>query len=164
MKGYGSQMEEKLIKKILFIVAVMVAIFGSASWIISSTVKSCVTVLVDFGSLKNNDYSNQCVETNSRINALTLIQKSGFRLDGTDKYGLQVVCRVDGLPTPDMEKCAVMPPENAYWAVVVSRRQDILNFMPKWGWAKTGISEVYLNPGDSIGLIYTKDGKIRWPN
>ena len=33
----------------------------------------------------------------------------------------------------------------------------------KWAWAKTGISDVYLDSGDSIGLMFSVNGKTKFP-
>jgi hypothetical protein len=32
-----------------------------------------------------------------------------------------------------------------------------------WGWAQTGINEVYLEPGDAIGLVFADEGDVRFP-
>ena len=58
----------------------------------------------------------------------------------------------------------MMPPEDAYWAFITKGRSSIINPWPQWGWAQKGVSEVYFNPGDSLGLVFTENGKVNWPN
>ena len=126
--------------------------------------KSCINVYVNYGLLSNDKTVLGCIDANGKTNALQLLQKSGFKLEGTQKYGLQVVCRVDNLPTPATENCLKMPPENAYWALIVKNKRSIKDPMPKWGWSQTGISTLYLYPGDSVGLVFTVNNKVKWPN
>ena len=125
--------------------------------------KPCVNVYIDFGSLDNNSKMSKCVPT-EKDTGLNILQKSGINLEGTNKYGLKVICRVNNLPTTKQESCATMPPADAYWAFITKEKSGIVNPMPKWGWAQKGISEVYFNPGDSLGLIFTEKGKVRWPD
>lgn len=151
-------------KNKLFISILIVSGFWGFTSIIDKTNSQCVNVYVDFGSLDQSKKVIGCIDTNTKIKAIDVIQKSGLKVEGTDKYGLQVICRVDSLPGPDRESCAVMPPENAYWAFIVRDKSTPLNPITKWGWAQKGINDVYLNPGDSLGLVFTEDGKMRWPD
>ena len=125
---------------------------------------SCIGVYVDFNNLDNNRRIIECVPESGKTNALQILSKADIKVDGTIKYGNAVACRVNSLPGPDVEPCSTMPPENAYWAIIVKKSKTISDPFPKWGWAKTGISDVYLYPGESIGLVYTKDGKVNWPD
>lgn len=150
--------------RILASIAIISLAFVGINFVLPQTGKQCITVYVDFGSLDNDKKSQQCIEVDTRIDALSLMKKSGISLSGTDKYGNKVVCRVNGLPLPNREKCQSMPPENAYWAVIVKKKSSLVNIFPAWGWAQTGINDVYLSVGDSLGLVFVEDGKIKWPN
>lgn len=125
---------------------------------------NCINVYVDYGSLKNNQKQTECIKENGKTNALDLVQKAGYFVQGTQKYGLQVVCRVNGLPDASKESCTVMPKSNAYWALIVENKKSPTNVIPKWNWASVGISTLYLYPGDSVGLTFTENNKVRWPN
>lgn len=125
--------------------------------------EKCVNVYVDFGSLDKTIIS-KCVEVSSETNALAILKSTDIKLQGTDKYGLDVVCRVNNRPDSTLETCSIMPPENAYWAFIVKRDLSPINLFPKWGWAQKGVSDVYFNPGDSLGLVFTENGKLRWPD
>lgn len=127
----------------------------------TQTKSNCVSVHVDFGSLDSNKIVESCVSATEHTNALKILEQANLKIAGTDKYGLQIVCRVNELPGPKKEKCESMPPENAYWAVIVKNNES---FNHKWGWAQTGISDVYLNPGDSLGLVFIENEEMRWPN
>lgn len=132
--------------------------------VLPQTVDKCVTVYVDYGSLDNNKKLAECIEVFGSTNASDIMNKSGIILEGTARWGDEVVCRVNGLPDATRENCDDMPPENAYWAVIVKPKASATNLFPKWGWAQTGINDVYLSAGDSVGLVFSEDGKLRWPN
>ena len=157
----GIRMKNKLF--IVLLIAAGIVGFNS----VSGKPDTCVNTYIDFGSLDHDTKVIGCVPTENGAIALEVLAKSGIDLTGTEKYGLQVVCRVNDLPKPELEPCKTMPPEDAYWAVIVKRRSssfELFSSKNKWGWADKGISDVYLNPGDSIGLVYTEKGKVRWPN
>lgn len=139
----------------------------SGFWGIATVVEKnhdCINIYVDFGSLDQNKKIIGCIDANEKESALTLLENAGIKVDGTDKYGLQVVCRVNNMPDVSRESCAVMPPEDAYWAVIVKGKGLPMDPAKEWGWAKTGISEVYLEPGESLGLVFTENGEMKWPN
>jgi hypothetical protein len=162
-------------------VAISLGIAAIASclwaWGSASAESKCVNVYVDYGVLKNNSKVTECVPVSQKTNALSVIEDAGLALEGTDKYGSQIVCRVDNLPSPVkpigikghedyVEYCLDMPAEYAYWAVLIKRAADPLNPVKldsKWGWAQTGVSEVELNPGDSIGLVFADNENVRFP-
>ncbi len=56
-----------------------------------------------------------------------------------------------------------MPPEDAYWAVIIKKKQVLLFPKNEWGWAEKAINETTLYAGDSIGLVFSTNGELRWP-
>jgi hypothetical protein len=50
-----------------------------------------------------------------------------------------------------------MPAAFAYWAVLV--KDGVL----PWGWASTGIDQVTLEAGDSLGLVFFENDNQRFP-
>ena len=64
-----------------------------------------------------------------------------------------------GIPDHEdyIEPCSDMPPEFAWWAVLVKKHHG--NFE----WAETGIAEVKLNPGESIALVFSPNGDTKFP-
>lgn len=128
---------------------------------------SCVNVYIDFGPLTGEPTKiMECIDEVGQASALDVLRKGGVKIDGTQKYGDKVVCRVDNLPGPVIESCESMPPEKSYWAVLIKRKQLIPNPFDvngKWNWAQTGISDVRLNPGDSLGLVFADNGKVVFP-
>ena len=129
---------------------------------------NCVTVIVDFQSLKSEKVQT-CVAAGSAIDAMTAFNLAGYSIAGTDKYGLQIICRVNGLPdavTPIIskdqdtyvEKCADMPAMFAYWALLV-RTPD-----KDWTYADKGIAELTINPGEQVALVFSVDEKLELPN
>jgi len=96
----------------------------------------------------------------TEIKALDLLKTNGFTVQGTDKYGDAVLCRLNGLPSPKEENCKEMPPAEAYWAVLVKKDQILFE---NYAWAQVGINELVLSPGDSLALVFAKDGSVNFP-
>lgn len=129
---------------------------------------NCVTVIVDFQSLKSEKIQT-CVNAGSAIDAMTAFNLAGYSIAGTDKYGLQIICRVNGLPDAKnpiiskdqdtyVEKCADMPAEFAYWALLVRTPEK------DWTYADKGIAELTIKPGEQVALLFSVDGKLELPN
>jgi hypothetical protein len=130
--------------------------------------ENCVTVIVDFQSLKN-EKKQTCVAAGSAMEAMTAFNLAGYAIYGTDKYGLQIICRVNALPdavTPIVskdqdsyvEKCTDMPAEFAYWALLVRTPEK------DWTFAEVGIQDLKINPGEQVALVFSVDGKLELPN
>ena len=123
---------------------------------------NCVNLYVDFGSLNTKTKVEKCIDISAETNALELLKISGYTTEGTQKYGDAVICRLNGLPDKSVETCEVMPPEDAYWAVIVKEKK-LLPLFNEWGWAQTGINEISLSEGDSLGLVFSTNGDLQWP-
>jgi hypothetical protein len=123
---------------------------------------NCVNLYVDFGSLNAETKVKKCIDISAETNALELLKISGYTTEGTQKYGDAVICRLNGLPDKSVETCEVMPPEDAYWAVIVKEKK-LLPLFNEWGWAQTGINEISLSESDSLGLVFSTNGDLQWP-
>jgi len=126
----------------------------------------CVTLYLDYGPLSNETKSTSCIPVAGKTNALDLLADAGLVIEGTRVYGNAVVCRINNLPDSTVETCEEMPPAKAYWAVLVKEYEIIpipFDTSGEWGWAQTGINEIYLNPGDSIGLVFANNGEVKFP-
>ena len=132
-------------------------------FVVNKSEESCINLYVDYGSLDNNTKSTECVGVSTKTNALDILNQANYKIEGTQKYGSAVVCRVNGLPDKTVESCEVMPPENAYWAVIIKKKEIIPFPNNEWGWAQKGINETYLSPGDSLGLVFSTNGDLKWP-
>ena len=119
-----------------------------------------VWVEVDFGVLSDTNLAS-CVDTSAPMKGLDVLAAAGVTLEGTGDYGLDVVCRVNGLPSADdplpvaghedyRESCATMTPEFAYWSLWVEDRAT-----GSWDYAPVGIGDLSLGPGESLGLTFT---------
>jgi hypothetical protein len=156
----------KMRKTTVGLVAAVLAAAGLYVYTDVYTKADCVTVYVDYGTLSANKKVEACIPVSGETNALDLLATAGFQLEGTRKYGNAVVCRVNNLPGPDAESCEEMPPAEAYWAVLIKEHELLpipFNTAGEWGWAQTGINEVYLHPGDAIGLVFANDGEVKFP-
>ena len=124
---------------------------------------NCVNLYVDYGTLDNQTKITKCINVPNKIIALDFLNKANLELEGTKKYGLAVVCRVSGLPDKKAESCQTMPPENAYWAIIIKEKKLIPFPKSEWGWGQLAIDQQYLSPGDSVGLVWANNGKVIFP-
>ena len=146
------------------IVTVIAAgVIAGGFYTVSNSGEDCVNLYVDYGSINNQEKITRCISAVDDTNALDILAKASLKIEGTNKYGNAVVCRVNGLPDKSVESCEIMPPENAYWAVIIKKKQIIPFPSNEWGWAQKGINETYLSPGDNLGLVFSTDGDVRWP-
>jgi hypothetical protein len=149
-------------KGLLFVIAtgLVIGVWSSTN----SSNDSCVNLYVDYGQLDNNTKLTTCVDTSTKTNALEVLKEANLQIEGTKKYGNGVICRVNGLPNETVESCEVMPPAEAYWAIIIKEKQVIPFPRKEWGWGQLAIDQQYLNPGDSIGLVWTgPKGELKFP-
>lgn len=132
----------------------------------TTTSSDCISVIVDFQSLKS-EKTSQCVKVDGEIDAMTVFNAAGYAIHGTDKYGLQIICRVNGLPSATQiigdhedyrEKCADMPAEFAYWALLIRTPEK------DWTFAPVGIADLTVKPGEQVALVFSVDEKMELPN
>ncbi len=129
-----------------------------------------VTVVVDASALDLDDDPSQesCVETDTAIAASDALDQAGVTTEGTDEYGDQVVCRVNGVPAEDFaltaedgsdyfETCEAMPAAFAYWSLWVQPEGG------EWEYAQEGLSTLQVEPGQSIALLFSLNGEPAAP-
>lgn len=161
-------------KKIAIGAFLLLAITGCSP--IDSTAKpstNCINLVIDYASLNADGNRTECIDSTTTANtdviAYNFLRDAGVSIDGTNKYGLNVVCRVNGFPSATnpikisdhenyIEPCKNMPPEFAYWALLVKDPGG------KWKWAESGISKLKLKSGSSIALVFSENGNTRFPN
>ncbi|MFT4775113.1 MAG: hypothetical protein ACI84A_000154 [Pontimonas sp.] len=129
-----------------------------------------VSVVVNFGIL-SKERTTQCVELlDDEALAVEILNFAGYQMEGTDTFGDQVVCRVNGLPSkteafvvegeqPHVESCADMPPAFGYWALW-SKSDDEAD----WGYAEAGVGTLVVTTGESIGLVFSTGGETPVPS
>ena len=119
-----------------------------------------VNVVVDFGTL-DADSVSACVDASAATAASEALATTGVTTAGSVEYGDQIVCRVNDRPAADetvvvegqesfTESCASMPPAYAYWALWVKATPDA-----DWEYAQEGLGTLQVEPGQSVGLVYT---------
>ncbi len=140
------------IKAILAAVVVM----GSLAVFEATSDKDCINLYVDYGNLEKSTF-NKCIKS-TETKAIDLLVNNNFTLQGTDKYGTAVLCRLNGLPKED--ECKDMPSEKAYWAILEKRDQILFE---DYVWAQVGIDQLILSPGDSLALVFATDGTVNFP-
>ena len=166
-------------RKFFSAIFVAVLVVGGTSLWSTQTRANCVTVLIDYGSLdsSNADFE-KCLPVTGEITALELMQNANFKLEGTNKYGNNVVCRLNNLPKPNqaigvkghedyIEECKEMPAAFAYWAVLEKRWQIIPNpfdLNGKWAWAQVGVAELAMKQGDGLAFVFVTNGDVKFPD
>lgn len=153
-------MKKSLITTIVF------ALLGVGTFVAYQPPSNCVDVYVDYGSLSSGAPIERCFVTDKEINALELLASVNIEIEGTKEYGNAVVCRVNELPNASVETCDTMPPAEAYWAIYIKEHELFpipFNTAGEWGWAQTGINEVYLKSSDSLALVFIENGEVRYP-
>ena len=165
-------------KKFLPAILVIALAIGGISLWSAKTSGNCVSVIIDYGVLDpKSALYEKCLSTNGEITALELMNNANFKLEGTEKYGDKVVCRLNNLPKPNqpigikghedyIEKCKDMPAEFGYWAVLEKKKQAIPNpadLNTKWDWAQVGVAELALKPGDSLAFVFADNGNVKFP-
>ncbi|WP_318152704.1 hypothetical protein [Microbacterium helvum] len=129
-----------------------------------------VTVVVDASALGDADdvSATWCVSTDEAIVAADAFLAADVTTEGTDQYGDQVVCRVNGVPAEDealpaedgsdyFEKCESMPAAFAYWSLWVKPADG------EWAYAQEGPATQQLEPGESVELLFTLNGEPAAP-
>jgi len=122
-----------------------------------------VTLVVDSSALADGSLREWCRPTDDAIAVADVLDEAGITVEGTDEYGDQVVCRVDGLPSATepvgsaedpayVEECASMPAAFAYWSLWTQPAGG------EWGYAEEGLSTLQAKPGQSVALLFTLDG------
>ena len=127
---------------------------------------NCVNLYIDYGPLNNGAVVEQCIPVTGDVMALDLLASVNLSTEGTQKYGNAVLCRLGGLPDSSVEPCEDMPPAESYWAVLVKENEIIpwpFDTVGEWGWAQTGIDQVHLHPGESLGLVFADNGEVPFP-
>ena len=126
-----------------------------------------VSVVVDASALEGEP-SEKCVITAEPITGADALLLAGVETEGTEEYGDQVVCRVDGVPAEDtaipaedgsdyFETCAAMPAAFAYWSLWVKPAGG------EWAYAQEGLPTLQLEPGDALELLFTLHGEPAAP-
>jgi len=149
-------------KKILLF-AITTALVFSGFLFINKKDNNCINLYIDYGILDNETKITKCIYVPSKIVALDFLNKANLEIEGTKKYGLAVVCRVNGLPNKKAESCESMPSEKAYWAIIIKEKQKLPFPINEWGWGQLAIDQQFLSPGDSIGLVWANNGKVVFP-
>ncbi len=109
-----------------------------------------LNVVVDFQGL-GGGHKTRCVEDWSGGSALSGFQQAGFSLSPVDRWGYAFVCRVDGKPGQDREKCIDTPPADAFWAFFTATNGS-------WGFVQN-VSVTSQTPakGSWIGLSFSQN-------
>lgn len=152
-------------KKVVVGLVAIGLVLGGAS-VVQQSQADCVNLYIDYGPLNNGAKVETCLPVTGEVNALDFLASANLVTEGTQQYGEAVLCRLNGFPDASQESCEGMPPAEAYWAVIIKERQLLplpFSFGNEWGWAQTGINEVYLNAGDSIGFVFADNGEVRFP-
>lgn len=105
-----------------------------------------VPIVLEFGSLDGEDRV-VCAQQSAGKTGLEALNEAGVETAETSG-AMPMVCRIDGLPTPEQEKCGTALNGPGYWAFMVAKEgQD-------WSYASVGLQEYELAEGDFVALKY----------
>jgi hypothetical protein len=152
-------------KKVVVGVALIVLSLGLLVFTQQSKT-DCAEIYVDYGPLNGGAKLTQCIDIEGEIPALEVLKLANLEIQGTQQYGNAVVCRVNEFPDASVESCEGMPPEKAYWAILIKEYEHFPNpfdLVGEWGWAQTGIDQITIHNGDSIGLVFANNGEVKFP-
>ena len=104
---------------------------------IDATTTACtrtsgVTVIVDFAAF-HHGIARGCA-SGRPASALAAMQSAGFETAGTTQYGDAFLCRIDNLPAPKNEACAVTPSARSSWSFYWGRPTDAT-----WTYSRVGV-------------------------
>lgn len=127
-----------------------------------------VTLVVDATAIEGGEPQEWCLLTEEPVTAGDAFTIAGVETEGTEEYGDQVVCRVNGVPAEDtaipaedgsdhFETCEAMPAAFAYWSLWEKPAEG------EWGYAQEGASTLELEPGDAVELLFTLNGEPAAP-
>lgn len=126
-----------------------------------------VRVVVEFTVL-DEPTVDACATADGEIAAYDALAAVGVTTEPITKYGDATICRVDGEPAADetvevegfdpiVTDCSDFT-AGAFWAIW-ERPVD-----GEWAFAQVGINELTLEPGETLGLVYTTgDGSETLP-
>ncbi|HWD02202.1 MAG TPA: hypothetical protein VG674_07085 [Amycolatopsis sp.] len=106
-----------------------------------------VTVVVDFQDL-GGDTLIRCAP-GPQANGVTALQNAGFDLVGTGKYGLALICKIDGKPAD--QSCSALPPESASWGFWTATNGG------KWASSQVGVQSWKPPAGSFEGWSFAHD-------
>ncbi|MDF2555385.1 MAG: hypothetical protein K0R60_1280 [Microbacterium sp.] len=123
---------------------------------------------MDASSLEDGDSKAWCIGTDETLAAADALTLVNVTTEGTDEYGDEVVCRVNGVPAEDVaipaadgsdyfETCESMPAAFAYWSLWIKPADG------EWAYAEEGLSTLQLEPGESLELLFTLNGEPAAP-
>jgi len=111
------------------------------------TATSGVTVIVDFTHF-GRPVERGCA-SGTPATALAALRAAGFTTAGTANYGDAFLCRIDGLPLPKAEACAVTPPARSSWSFYFARPSDA-----DWVYSSSGVSSYQPHAGTMIAFAF----------
>lgn len=105
-----------------------------------------VPVVLEFGTLDGDDRV-VCAQHSAGKTGLQALTDAGIETEESSA-AMPMVCRIEGVPTPEQEKCGNALDGPGYWAFMVAKEgQD-------WGYASVGLQEYELAEGDFVALKY----------
>lgn len=163
-----------MVSKVILWVLIISGLYGIGSAMTPN--KDCITLHINYGIL-GEPTTEECIPWVDEVKATDFLKNNKFTIEGTRKYGEGILCRLNGLPSAKkpigipghesyIEKCKTMPEEFAYWAVLEKRKQAIpnpLDLNGKYQWSSVAINQLTLKPGDSLALVFSDNGNVKFP-
>lgn len=129
--------------------AAVTLVGGSAAHAHGDCVAGTDTVVfVDAGELGGEERVLCAIDAvgESGLDALTA---AGLQYEETSASTMPLVCRIDGLPTPDDESCDAALDGDGYWAFMIATEGG------EWEFAQTGLGEHRVAEDEFLAVVYT---------
>lgn len=124
----------------------VVALPATASAHESCDAPDDVPIVVEFGELEGEDRV-LCAQHSTGKTGLEALTDAGIETESS-AGAMPMVCRIEGVPTQQQEKCGNALNGPGYWAFMVAKEgQD-------WDYAAVGLQEYELAEGDFVALKY----------
>ena len=111
-----------------------------------------VSIAIDFGTGSKESSIEKCIE-NFTGNSWNMMGAAGIKVEGTSKYPVGFVCRINGVPDKSQERCIETPGiDNGTWAFYLAESG-------KWEYSAFGASSHKTKCGTSEGWRFLLPGE-----
>lgn len=111
-----------------------------------------VSIVIDFGTGSKESSIEKCIE-NFTGNSWNMMGAAAIKVEGTSKYPVGFVCRINGVPDKSQERCIETPGiDNGTWAFYLADSG-------KWEYSTYGASSHKTKCGTSEGWRFLLPGE-----
>ena len=133
----------------LLVSGAMTLVGGSAAYAHGDCVAGTDAVVVLDATELGGEERVLCAVDAVGATGLDALTAAGLEYEETSAATMPLVCRIDGLPTPEDESCEASLDGEGYWAFLVASEGG------EWAYAQTGLGEHQVGEDEFLALVYT---------